>query len=310
MSRKIGSGHGWLLRISYMASLAAVAGVCLLFFFQQQEQNRLSGLIRTLTDRFAVADLAMSELAQKAVRIAEEMPPTDNKVAVAHLLVGKTLKQRKEILANLPADPDLIAPRQALHFYRAKADAAWSDVLAIWRKTGEEVSSSILSNARFMSPEDPFKHHHALLDTANIDATRSKADMHWLARSIAGNYDSYVKVSNEHAQGVLRTLARNIAEIQGKRLESFLLISLCGLAGLALFVFVPVDFMLQRLMARLGKETARAEAALGRAESADRAKSEFLANMSHEIRTPMNGVMGMAELLAKTDLDAKQRTFT
>ena len=46
------------------------------------------------------------------------------------------------------------------------------------------------------------------------------------------------------------------------------------------------------------------------AESAERAKSEFLANMSHEIRTPMNGVMGMAELLATTELDAKQAMFT
>ncbi|MEZ2130435.1 MULTISPECIES: response regulator [unclassified Sinorhizobium] len=48
---------------------------------------------------------------------------------------------------------------------------------------------------------------------------------------------------------------------------------------------------------------------LRRAETADRAKSEFLANMSHEIRTPMNGVLGMAELLARTDLDARQKTF-
>ena len=46
-----------------------------------------------------------------------------------------------------------------------------------------------------------------------------------------------------------------------------------------------------------------------KAEAADRSKSEFLANMSHEIRTPMNGVLGMAELLASTELDSKQRTF-
>jgi len=40
------------------------------------------------------------------------------------------------------------------------------------------------------------------------------------------------------------------------------------------------------------------------AQSADRAKSEF-----HEIRTPMNGVMGMAELLARTELDARQEVY-
>jgi len=46
------------------------------------------------------------------------------------------------------------------------------------------------------------------------------------------------------------------------------------------------------------------------AEGAERAKSEFLANMSHEIRTPMNGVMGMAELLATSQLDSKQAMYT
>ncbi len=45
------------------------------------------------------------------------------------------------------------------------------------------------------------------------------------------------------------------------------------------------------------------------AEQATRTKSAFLANMSHEIRTPMNAIIGMAQLLMRTETTQQQREY-
>ena len=51
------------------------------------------------------------------------------------------------------------------------------------------------------------------------------------------------------------------------------------------------------------------EAARDKANAANDAKSNFLGVISHELRTPMNGVLGAAQLLSATRLEATQREY-
>ena len=51
------------------------------------------------------------------------------------------------------------------------------------------------------------------------------------------------------------------------------------------------------------------ETARDKADAASNAKSSFLGVISHELRTPMNGVLGAAQLLSSTRLDATQREY-
>ena len=66
---------------------------------------------------------------------------------------------------------------------------------------------------------------------------------------------------------------------------------------------------LQSFSTQLGEAKKLADRATRVAEAANEAKSQFLATMSHEIRTPMNAILGVAELLAETDLNKDQERY-
>ncbi|WP_192182130.1 response regulator [Mesorhizobium amorphae] len=162
-------------------------------------------------------------------------------------------------------------------------------------------------------------------DTLNeLDSASVNGDLFWSARDMVRNFNlmsvaqkvdewSYREIRNQNdlfAQPMLvrvRTAMdaeRHLADASSDRLllwASGLLFAV--LAIVAMWVFRPMEKAIRRAFAESAES-------LFKAEAADRAKSEFLANMSHEIRTPMNGVLGMAELLAKTDLTSRQKTFT
>ncbi len=158
-----------------------------------------------------------------------------------------------------------------------------------------EIRSASVNGDLFWSARD-------MIRNLNLMAVAQKLD-DWSFREIRNQNNFFARPMLVRARTAMDG-ERRLADMRSDRLllwASGLLIAV--LALVAFWIFRPMEKAIRRAFAESAES-------LSRAEAADRAKSEFLANMSHEIRTPMNGVLGMAELLAKTELTQRQKTFT
>ncbi|MBW3096591.1 hybrid sensor histidine kinase/response regulator [Pseudohoeflea coraliihabitans] len=296
-----------IYRAAYIVALTAIAVLCAISYYTQHMRNDELQLVGVFSRQVAKVDAAMRHIADQTDRLTESLAAYSD--VVDHTTMGMTLAERNAYREQREIDSEIISPLNGLRFRQDQVRDELAVLEELWTELPEELRQETARTSRYMASSEPFANHGLLVEQTSNKSLKTKADLYWRARKLGGLYENVIEPTNIHIQNSIRHYLSALSKTTGLMLEQFLLTILGALVVLGLGVFLPIDIVVHRMVARLKRKSREADEALVKARAADRAKSEFLATMSHEIRTPMNGVLGMAELLTRTDLDTRQRTF-
>ncbi|MCV0397395.1 MAG: response regulator [Rhizobiaceae bacterium] len=252
-----------------------------------------------------IALLSVMALASAAFIIGSHWSNTrySNATAMATLIAkaDETVHRAARTARDMIADESAAWTAAAIGVHAERLGKTISEMTTVWARLDDDLKAALMVNTPYGErlPVELLAEFRTELAKAASEGADTRAAA---GKYIEGMTGFLVQPALAQAAESLRAFNRDLAD-QVKSTVNMVAVALTlFVAAIMVLVFLPMEASTRKALEVL-------KGALGEAQAAERAKSEFLANMSHEIRTPMNGVLGMAELMARTELDARQRAY-
>lgn len=284
----------WVLRSAYILIIAIMAIACFYSYTKHSAVVTSEYALERYSEQYHMLDDIMKVIYSQALMLNQSFPETE----------FETYEN------SIPTDTLKLANKNRLQTLIVQGNNDLSALEMEWVNQDKIFQKLIINMHSELGITPSDAKYKNMLDAGRFPFAMSRKNIRAETQNIIDTYLNKTSVLLLSTRGLMHDYHDLLQIRNNDVMSSFFWLIGVILLCIGLFIFMPMDYFVRRLLRGLDLKTRQADVALKEAQDADRAKSEFLATMSHEIRTPMNGVLGMAELLNKTDLDARQKTFS